>query len=68
MTTDKSGGAAFPGREAAQIASMKLPEGKSCADCKHGKRCDALFGAIRRGFVSCDFYPSRLAAREGRDG
>lgn len=66
MTQD-NGGAAFPGREAAQIAAMSLPEGKACADCRHGTRCDALFGAVRREFVSCDFYPSRFSARKGQD-
>lgn len=40
-------------------AEMKLPKGKTCADCEHGPRCDGLFGAVRRGFTSCDFWPSR---------
>lgn len=39
---------------------MKLPEGKTCADCVHADRCEALFGAVRRGFTSCDFWPSRF--------
>lgn len=43
-------------------AERKLPAGLTCADCRHGARCDALFGAIRRGFTSCDFWPSRFAA------
>ncbi len=42
-------------------AEMRLPEGKTCADCVHGPRCDGLFGAVRRGFTSCDFWPSRFS-------
>ncbi len=38
----------------------KLPEGLTCADCQNGKRCDGLFGAVRRGFTACDFWPSRF--------
>lgn len=41
-------------------AEMRLPAGKTCADCHHGERCDGLFGAIRRGFTSCDFWPSKF--------
>jgi hypothetical protein len=41
-------------------AEMKLPAGITCADCQHGHRCDALFGAVRRAFTSCDFWPSRF--------
>lgn len=41
-------------------AEMKLPEGKTCADCNNGRVCNALFGAVRRRFTSCDFYPSRF--------
>lgn len=40
-------------------AEMRLPAGKTCADRKHGLRCDALFGAVRLAFTSCDFWPSR---------
>lgn len=41
-------------------AEMRLPAGMACSDCVNGPRCDALFGAVRRGFTSCDFYPSRF--------
>jgi len=44
-------------------AEMKLPEAMTCADCKHGPRCDALFGAVRKGFTSCDFWPSRFVCK-----
>lgn len=41
-------------------AERRLPIGLTCADCLHGKRCDRLFGAVRRAFTSCDFWPSRF--------
>lgn len=44
-------------------AEMLLPEGKTCADCRNGKLCDGLFGATRRAFTSCDFWPSRYIAK-----
>jgi hypothetical protein len=45
-------------------AEMQLPPGKTCADCRNGPRCNALFGAVRKGFQSCDFYPSRFVEKE----
>lgn len=39
-------------------AERRLPAGKTCADCRHGKRCDGLFGAVRLAFTSCDFWPN----------
>lgn len=39
----------------------RLPTGITCADCSHGKRCDGLFGDVRKQFTSCDFWPSRFA-------
>lgn len=41
-------------------AQRKLPDGATCADCQHQNRCDGLFGAVRHGFTSCDFWPSRF--------
>jgi hypothetical protein len=49
-------------------AEMRLPDGMTCADCRHGWRCDALFGAVRRAFTSCDFWPSRYIAKVTMDG
>lgn len=47
-------------------AEMRLPEGKTCADCAHYSRCKAMFGAHDKR-TQCDFHPSRfaLAARKG---
>lgn len=36
---------------------MKLPEGKTCGDCRHIKRCTALFG-VKATNTFCDFAPS----------
>ena len=47
--------------EANYEAERRLPEGITCAACCHGPRCDGLFGAVRKGFTSCDFWPSRYA-------
>jgi len=37
---------------------MKLPEGKTCADCAHFKRCRWLI-ACKPTNTSCDWAPSR---------
>jgi hypothetical protein len=46
-------------REPDYAAERRLPDGVTCAACVHAPRCDALFGAVRRAFTSCDFSPSR---------
>ncbi len=38
---------------------MNLPDGKTCGDCAHCRRCCAIFGHIPEDQV-CDFYPSRF--------
>lgn len=40
---------------------MHLPEGKTCADCRHCDRCCAMFGHIPEDEV-CDWFPSRFSA------
>jgi hypothetical protein len=41
-------------------AEMRLPTGKTCADCRHFNRCKAMYGAhVQR--TQCDFHPSRFA-------
>jgi len=45
-------------------AEMELPEGKTCADCRHIKRC-AAFGYSKPESTSCDFWPRRYAERTG---
>lgn len=39
-------------------AEMRLPEGKTCADCRHFRRCSAMFGAHDKR-IQCDFHPRR---------
>lgn len=41
-------------------AEMTLPTGKTCADCKHIKRCEG-FGFTEPNRTSCDFHPSRFS-------
>lgn len=38
---------------------MDLPEGKTCANCVHCRRCTAMFGHIPED-QSCDWSPSRF--------
>lgn len=40
-------------------AEMRLPAGTTCAQCRHFKRCKAMFGAhdLR---TQCDFHPRRF--------
>lgn len=47
--------------------SMKLPEGKTCADCAHTKRCCAMFG-VKPTNTECDFYPIRFVKRPSNNG
>jgi hypothetical protein len=43
-----------------------LPEGKTCADCIHVRRCVAMFGGDP-GNTSCDWIPSRYLAAGDRE-
>lgn len=38
---------------------MDLPEGKTCENCAHVRRCCTMFGHIPENEV-CDWYPSRF--------
>jgi hypothetical protein len=38
---------------------MALPEGKTCGDCRHARRCFAMFGHTATD-TYCDFYPRRF--------
>jgi hypothetical protein len=40
---------------------MNLPEGNTCADCVHCRRCTMMFGHIPEDEV-CDWSPSRFRA------
>jgi hypothetical protein len=62
-----------PAMTAAQLAAfnssdfdMRLPPGKSCADCVSCARCCAMFiGAAGKNNGWCDFSPSRFHERSG---
>jgi hypothetical protein len=41
---------------------MKLPDGKTCADCAHESRCVKIFGAASTD-TSCGFFPRRFVDR-----
>ncbi|MFT4118723.1 hypothetical protein [Bradyrhizobium sp.] len=40
---------------------MSLPDGKTCGDCYHFRRCNLIFGHIA-GDEVCDWSPSRFIA------
>lgn len=46
-----------------ESAAMDLPEGKTCSDCYHCRRCCLIFGHIPEDEV-CDWHPSRFQQRE----
>lgn len=41
---------------------MYLPDGKTCADCKHSERCTTIFGAKLEN-TSCGFEPIRFCQK-----
>jgi hypothetical protein len=47
---------------------MVIPDGKTCGDCQHLRRCTALIGA-RPGNRACDWSPHRFtqAILEAKD-
>jgi hypothetical protein len=47
------------GRSASNEDKMNLPEGKTCGDCVHCRRCTVMFGHIPED-ESCDWSPSRF--------
>ncbi len=46
-----------------EFASMNLPQGKTCGDCVHIPRCNAIYGHMASD-ERCDWYPSRFRERE----
>lgn len=43
---------------------MRLPQGVTCGDCYHIKRCKAIFGHTEAD-TYCDWSPSRFMKKEG---
>lgn len=42
---------------------MDLPEGKTCGDCVHCRRCTLIYGHIPED-ESCDWSPSRFNEKQ----
>ena len=40
-------------------ATMDLPEGKTCANCRHSYFCDNYIGT-ERDMTQCDWFPIRF--------
>jgi hypothetical protein len=53
-------------RKADDGTDMNLPEGKTCIDCYHFRRCNAIYGHIAEDEV-CDWSPSRFFATSGKE-
>lgn len=51
-------------REPDYDAEMALPQGTTCDDCRHARRCFG-FGFSKTGRKSCDFWPSRFSRAHG---
>ncbi|MDQ0035873.1 hypothetical protein J2W30_003641 [Variovorax boronicumulans] len=47
--------------EVDEEASSSLPDGANCGDCRHIRRCKAMFGHTETD-AYCDWTPSRFAA------
>ena len=52
----------YPITHPKQDREMNLPEGKTCGDCVHSRRCSLIFGRIPTDEV-CDWSPSRFQAK-----
>ncbi len=42
-----------------KFATLNLPAGKTCGDCVHIERCNAIFGHMPAD-QTCDFFPIRF--------
>ena len=56
-----------PNNKAATFGTMNLPEGKTCGDCVHIRRCNAIFGHMATD-EHCDWFPSKFRASETKGG
>jgi len=48
--------------ERTRFATMDLPEGKTCADCRYVGLCTGLIGDVA-GNTHCDWFPVRFSQR-----
>lgn len=42
---------------------MRLPEGKTCSDCRHFRWCDKFLGGNVATNTECDWAPSRFVEK-----
>lgn len=47
--------------------SDKLPEGRTCSDCKHWGRCSWLISDLDGTETYCDWVPSRFKESEANE-
>lgn len=47
------------------MADDQLPEGMTCVDCGHWRRCKALISTIDPTNTRCDWDPSRFQPKQG---
>lgn len=50
-------------RSDGEVDEGALPEGRTCMDCAHFRRCNLMFGHIA-GDEVCDWLPSRFRLRK----
>lgn len=50
-------------RESPDEYKMNLPDGKTCGDCVHFRRCNGMYGHIAAD-ETCDWAPSRFSAAQ----
>lgn len=48
----------------AEETCVELPEGKTCGDCAHIRRCSAFGFTSGPSASSCDFFPRRFKESE----
>jgi len=51
-----------PGSSPTMYATMQLPEGKTCSDCRYIRFCSQFIGDVA-GNDSCDWFPIRFVLR-----
>lgn len=47
------------GKGCTPATCMELPAGKTCGDCVHAKRCEAIFGHTAAD-TYCDWFPRQF--------
>jgi hypothetical protein len=55
-------GLVCPGATYAAYATLELPEGKTCGDCRYAGFCDQFIG-VDRNVNQCDWYPIRFVEK-----